>query len=140
VRRQEEALRATSQPLSLKSPIDGMVTMVDHLPGEKIVPNIPIVSISAVTATRIVGYVRKPYGTIPKPGDTVQIRKQSFKREVAQGTITDVSGQLEPISLTLVPPVSGAKVGELGLPFAVSIPAELELLPGEPVDLILNRR
>jgi multidrug resistance efflux pump len=139
IKAQEEQLRATSQTISLKAPIDGMVSSIDHFPGGKIVPNLPIVTISATNAVRIVGYVRKPFGVLPKANDTVQIRRQTFKREVAQGTIVEVSGQLEVIPSTLVPTPTGT-TGELGLPFAVSIPAELALIPGEPVDLILNQK
>lgn len=141
IQAQEEKLRATQLTISLKAPIDGMVSMVQHWQGEKIVPNMPLVTISAVQATRIIGYVRGPYSDLPKIGDTVQIRRKSFKREVGPGTVLEVSGQLEPITSTLIPQAAGVKV-ELGLPFAVSIPTELAatLIPGEPVDLILNRR
>ena len=139
IKAQEEKLRATELIVSLKAPIDGMVSLVEHFTGEKIVPNVPIVTISAVQASRIIGYVRKPFSEIPKPGDQVTIRKQTFKREVASGIVIEVSGQLEQITPTLIPPVAGAKI-ELGLPFAVSIPAELALIPGEPVDLIFKRR
>jgi multidrug resistance efflux pump len=138
IKAQEELLQATSRSVSLKSPIDGMVSSVSFLTGQKIVANSPIVTISAVQATRIVGYVRKPYSEIPKAGDTVQIRRQAFKREVANSTVLDVSGQLEPITLTLVPPASGSKVADLGLPFVVAIPPDLILIPGEPVDLIFK--
>lgn len=136
----QEQLRLTEQPISLKAPIDGMVSFVANFPGQKVAPNVPIVVISGMQATRIVAYMRKPFDVIPKPGDTVQIRRQVFKREVAQGTVLEVSGQLELISPTLVPPLSGSLPTELGLPFAVSIPVELALIPGEAVDLILNKR
>lgn len=139
IRTQEAALQAEGGAISLKSPIDGMVTSVAQHPGSKIVENIPIVTISATSSTRIVGYIRRPWSPIPKPGDTVEIRRQSPKREFAQGTILEVSGQLEPIAFNLIPITTGG-TNELGLPFSVSIPAELALLPGEPVDLILNRR
>jgi multidrug resistance efflux pump len=140
IKAQEEALQATSQTISLKAPIEGTITFVAHHTGEKIVPNTPLATISANSATRIVGYLRRPWSPIPKPGDTVQIRRQSsFKREYAQGTVLEVSGQLEPIAVNLVPAPNGG-TNELGLPFSVSIPAELALIPGEPVDLILNRK
>ncbi len=139
IQAQEDQLRATSQSVSLKSPIDGMVSMISFYQGQKIVANSPIAIVSAVQATRIIGFVRKPFSEIPKQGDLVQIRRQSFKREVAQGIVLEVSGQLEQITPTLIPVVAGVKV-ELGLPFAVSIPAELALLPGEPVDLIFARK
>ena len=139
VKAQEEKLRATQMTVSIRSPIDGMISLVDHYAGEKIVPNVPILTVSAVQATRIIGFVRKPFSEIPKQGDLVTIRRQSFKREVANGIVLEVSGQLEPITPTLVPVVSGVKV-ELGLPFAVSFPADFALIPGEPVDLIFSKR
>ena len=135
IEKQEELLRAESRTLSLKSPIDGMVSLVGFYQGQKVVRNSPIATVSATSATRIVGYVRKPFNEIPKQGDLVTIRRQSFKREVARGVVLEVSGQLEQITPTLIPAVPGVKV-ELGLPFAVSIPTELALIPGEPVDLI----
>ncbi len=135
----EEEMRSTSRTVSLKSPIDGMVSLVGFYQGQKVVRNSPIATISATSATRIVGYIRKPFSDIPKQGDMVTIRRQTFKREVAQGIVLEVSGQLEMITPTLIPAVPGVKV-ELGLPFAVSIPTELALIPGEPVDLIFAKK
>ena len=43
------------------------------------------------------------------------------------------------ISPTLVPPQAGTKA-EMGLPFAVSLPAELALIPGESVDLLFGKK
>ena len=139
IRAQEAALQAEGGMVTLRAPIDGMITAVAQHAGAKIVENIPIVTISATSSTRIVGYLRRPWSPIPKPGDIVQVRRQSFKREVAQGTVLEVSGQLEPIAFNLIPITTGG-TNELGLPFSISIPPELALLPGEPVDLILNTR
>jgi multidrug resistance efflux pump len=138
---QEEELRALEGRItSLKSPIDGVVTQLDYQPGSKIMPNIPIAVISGVQARRIISYVRRPFSEIPKPGDTVQIRRHTSKREIALGTVLDVAGQFELISTTLVSPKSGSLPAEVGLPFTVSIPPGLTLLPGEPVDLIFSKR
>jgi hypothetical protein len=76
---------------------------------------------------------------LPRQGDIVTIRKLSFKREQGKGIVTEVSGQLEQITPTLVPVQPGVKI-EMGIPFAVSIPAEMTLIPGEPVDLIVAKR
>jgi multidrug resistance efflux pump len=139
--KQEEALRVSGETVSIKSPIDGMVSMVFRYQGEKIVANanVPIVTVSAVQPTRIIGYIRKPYSDVPKQGDVVRIRKQSFKREVATSIVLEVSAQLEQITPTLIPVQPGVKV-EMGLPFAVRIPSELALIPGEPVDLIFAKK
>lgn len=139
IRTQEAALSAEGGMVTLRAPIDGMVTAVAQHVGSKIVGNSPIVTISATSSTRIVGYLRRPWSPVPKPGDTVQIRRQSFGREVAEGTVLEVSGQLEPIAFNLVPTTTTG-TNELGLPFSISIPPQLALIPGEPVDLILNKK
>ncbi len=137
----EEVLRSKGQIISIKSPIDGMVSAVFRYQGEKIVANanVPIVTISALQPTRIIGYVRKPFNEVPKQGDLVTIRKLTPKREQAQGVVLEVSGQLEQITPTLIPVQPGVKI-EMGLPFSVSVPAEMTLIPGEPVDLIVAKR
>ena len=137
----EEVLRSQGQIISIKSPIDGMVSAVFRFQGEKIVANanVPIVTISALQPTRIIGYVRKPFSEVPKQGDMVTIRKLTGKREQAQGVVLEVSGQLEQITPTLIPVQPGVKI-EMGLPFSVSVPAEMTLIPGEPVDLIVAKR
>lgn len=137
----EEVLRSEGQTVSIKSPIDGMISAVFRYQGEKIVANanVPIVTVSALQPTRIIGYVRKPFSEAPKQGDIVTIRRLSTKREQAQGVVLEVSGQLEQITPTLVPLQTGVKI-EMGLPFAVSVPAEMTLIPGEPVDLIITKQ
>jgi multidrug resistance efflux pump len=137
----EEVLRSEGQIVSIKSPIDGMVSAVFRYQGEKIVANanVPIVTVSALQPTRIIGYVRKPFSEVPKQGDMVTIRRLSFKREHAQGVVLEVSGQLEMITPTLIPVQPGVKI-EMGLPFSVSVPAEMTLIPGEPVDLIIAKK
>jgi multidrug resistance efflux pump len=139
IKGQEDLLRAEGSTISIKSPIDGVVSSVNVFAGSKIVQNLPLVTIVSTDPTRIIAYVRKPYGEIPKPGATVTIRRQSSRRETADGTVLDVSGHLAPISTSLVPMASGANTNELGMPFSVSIPAQLALLPGEAVDLILKK-
>jgi len=140
IKGQEALLQAEGQITSIKAPIDGVVSAVNVFPGSKIVENLPLAVISSTEAARIIGYVRRPYSPMPKPGDTVLIRRQSFKREAAPGTVLEVSGHLLPISTALVPIPTGASTNELGLPFAVSIPPQLALLPGEAVDLMFERK
>lgn len=139
IKAQEALMLATGQNVTLKAPIDGVVSIVYQFANAKVVPNAPIAVITSTDTSRIIGYVRKPYSVIPKPGDVVQIRRHSFKREFAEGTVLDVGGHLAPISAGLVPIATGSTTNELGLPFAVSIPPQFALLPGEPVDLILRK-
>ena len=48
------------KPSTLKAPISGMITIVHHVKGERILRGMPVVSISDPESRRIVGYIRQP--------------------------------------------------------------------------------
>jgi multidrug resistance efflux pump len=130
---QQGVLSATTN-LILRAPMDGIITGVSNHIGEFVMGGTPIITMSATEAEQIIAYMRPPLTQVPKAGDTLQIRRRTFKRQAAVATIREVGTQLEPIAPTLVPP-STAQV-ELGLPFAVNLPPNLGLVPGEIVDII----
>jgi len=125
---------AASSNIVLRAPMDGIITLCSNAVGERIMAGTPIVVISATKPERIIAYMRQPIAATPKPGDTVQVRRRTFRRQTATATISDVGPQLESISPALMLPGVG-KV-DLGLPFAVNLPSQLNLLPGEIVDVI----
>lgn len=131
---ERERLLAASSNIVLRAPIDGVVTTIDTHAGARVMAGAPLVVISAMKAERIVAYMRQPIGATPKPGDTVQVRRRTFKRQTAVATISDVGPQLEPIAPPLLP-IGAGKV-DLGLPFAINLPSQLNLIPGEIVDVI----
>ena len=137
---ESKVLSLMSEPIVLRAPVDGIISGISNHVGETVMPGVPIVTITVDSPERpkhIVGYVRQPLDTAPKVGDTVQVRRIGFQRKVDYGTVVQVGGQLEPISASLVTP-SAANAVEMGLPFLVSMPPNLALVPGERVDLILN--
>ncbi len=137
IRAQEEKLRLTSEPISLKAPFDGMVSAVNHRAGERVAEGAPIIVLSAIESDRIVGFIRQPIIVRPKAGDVVQIRRRSFQRELKTSTVLEVGSQLEVMPSTLL--ATDARAGrEVGLPFLVKVPQGMNLLPGESVDLLLN--
>lgn len=139
---QEQKLRLTEaelSPITLKIPMDGMVSAVYRRAGETIMAGEPILTVSAQTSGRIVAYLRQPIGMEPKPGTPVEVRTRSLRRHAGSASILQVGAQMEPISPALRA-ISSSQHVESGLPVLVSIPSDLKLLPGEIVDVILSPR
>jgi HlyD family secretion protein len=137
---QESKLRLTEaelSPITLRAPIDGIVTTIFHRPGETVIAGQPIVALATLNPVRIVGYLRPPLPAMPKVGTHVEVRTRSLQREVGSAQIVAVGTQLESIPATLLGPLKPAYL-ELGLPIDISLPASLKILPGELVDLRLD--
>lgn len=134
---QEAKLRQTEAELSpvlLRSPIDGVVTSIFHRSGESVTAGQPVVAISTLNSTRVVGYLRQPLTLDPKPGMTVQVRARSGRRETGEARVVQVGTQLEALPAALQSPIKLA-TAELALPVDISVPANLNLRPGEVVDI-----
>jgi multidrug resistance efflux pump len=140
IKAQEERLKAVNQNLILRAPIDGTVSTIKHRPGERVVAGDPIVVITPLNSDRIIAYVRQPMNVVPKVNDWVQIRRQTFKREVGYGKVVEVGTQLEAIDKALLASQGTAVKVEMALPFLVRVRDAMNLAPGERVDLILNPR
>jgi len=131
-------LQLMLEPTTLRAPIAGMISLVHHLPGERVLRGMPIVSISDPTSKRIVGYVRQPVMRVPTTNDIVRIVTRSQPRQIADGLLLRVGAQMEPIPPPLFAPDN--KRIEVGLPILVSIPDGIQLLPGEQVNLFIQSR
>jgi multidrug resistance efflux pump len=136
---QESKLRLTEaelSPIALKAPMDGIVSVIYHRSGEAVTAGQPIISIATLNAVRIVGYLRPPLGEEPRTGTRVEVRTRGVHRETGVAQVVEVGAQLESLPPTLQGPLRLATV-ELGLPIAISLPANLRIRPGELVDVIL---
>ena len=136
---QEAKLRLTEAELSprpLRAPIDGIVTMVYHRPGEGVTAGQPIVAISTLEPVRIVGYLRPPLLSEPKAGMKVEVRTRGVRRAVGEAKVLEVGTQYESIPATLLGPIKFSNL-ELGLPVNISLPANLRIRAGELVELTL---
>ena len=143
-----------NKPTVLKAPIDGFVSAIYFKSGEKVPARTPVVTISATNATRILAYVRQPLNVKPEVGDTVEIRTKSQDRMIGFGTVIEVGAQLEPITASLtaslmayMPNITtvgrtpdGQSITEYALPFFVSIPDKMPIIPGEVVVLNLIKK
>jgi len=137
---QESKLHLTEaelSPITLRAPIDGIVSTIFHRAGEAVTAGQPILSVATLNPVRIVAYARAPLSKEPKAGMTVQIRTRGLPSEVGSGKIMEVGTQMEPVPVTLLGPVHFAST-ELGLPVDISLPPGLKIRAGEVVDVVLK--
>lgn len=145
VKQKEEQLRlieAQLSPLPLVAPIDGVVTLIYRRSGETVSSAEPILQISAIHSTRIIGFLRQPLPLEPKSGMEVEVRTRTFLRRVGTARVAQVGAQLEPISPTLLAAMRLPVVSiptDFGLRVHVTAPEGLALRPGEQVDLIIRK-
>jgi len=132
---QEQLLRMDAKTVTLRAPIDGLVTAVHHRPGERIRRGEPIVTITATNSERIVAYLRQPAAAPPQAGDTVQVRSRGNRRLTGIAQVLRVGHHYESVSTNLAAANPG--FAPRGLPVLISLPANMALLPGELVDLAL---
>jgi multidrug resistance efflux pump len=124
------------KPLPLKAPIDGIVTMVNKRVGERVLKGDVILTVSSPKTDRIVAYIRQPVNYVPTTNDTVEVRSRTQKRTVGTGQILRVGAQLVSIDPLLLS--TDGKRLEMGLPILVSLPAGMNLTPGEYVDMAIK--
>jgi multidrug resistance efflux pump len=129
----EERLRSIEQNhsvITLRAPMDGMVSEVLRRDGENVAAGEPLLVITAAAAERIVGYLRQPFPLEPAVGMEVEVRTRGRDRRSGLAAITRVGVHFEAI---LNPALHPAPTPEVGLPVEVSLPPDLRLRPGELV-------
>jgi len=103
--RRSKELRLTEaelSPLTLRAPMDGVVSVINHRSGEAIASGEPIVTLSALSADRIVAYLRQPIIVEPAVGMSVEVRARSLKRAIGRGRILQVGTQMEAIAESMM--------------------------------------
>ena len=137
--------QAKLRPLELLAPIDGIVTLLHKRPGEQVLPGDAIITITARKPERILGYLPQAFPINPTVGMKVEVATRSplsFWRIKSIATITGVSPNLEPITNLLMRPIiPGLSMDQqlpvLGRVISISLPVDLNLLPGQPLDITL---
>jgi len=124
------------KPSQLMSPINGMVSMVHHVKGERILRGMPIVSVTDPETRRIIAYVRQPVTRVPTTNDFATITTRSQPRQTARAQILRVGAQLETINPALL--ATDSKRVEVGLPIMVAVPDGIHLVPGEYINLLID--
>lgn len=135
IEKKTRELELMLKPSHLKSPINGMVSMVHHVKGERILRGMPIVSVTDPEIRRIIGYVRQPVTRVPTTNDFVTITTRTQPRQTALAPIIRVGAQMEPINPALL---AADTIMEVGLPFSAAVPDSIRLVPGEYVNLFIQ--
>jgi len=126
-------------PITLVAPISGRVRTLTKLNGATVSTGDPIVTISSEDVDHIVGFLSQPLRLEPKVGDQVTVRSRGLKRVVGIANITQIGPRVEMFDSPLRSRGTSTDQ-QRGLPVVVSVPSNLKLLPGELVDLTINKK
>ncbi len=130
---------ARVEPETLLAPVDGIIVRVVRHAGETIIPGEPVLYVAPPTAARLVGFIRQPVDREVRPGMVVEVRTRDTRPRVATAAIQAVGRVLEPVPPTLLALLDRADSPELGLRVHFSLPPDLDLRPGEQVDVMIAR-
>lgn len=127
-----------SQPYPLIAPISGKITSIDHVPGEIVMNGDRILAITAEESTQLIAYL-KPTSDFPlEPGTPIRIQTRGKEPREAQSEIAGVSPEWEPLSTPGDTPTAGEFRLDIGLRILLTLPQELEVKPGELVDIFVS--
>jgi multidrug resistance efflux pump len=130
-----DSLERSEKPVVLRSPVQGFVSVINHLPGESVMAGDPIMVVSAEKSDRIIAWVRQPITVRPRIGDIVEVRRGTFGEVPFEGSVVRVGKQLEEISSGAVQNGTIQRA-ELGLPLIVRVETKnVDLIPGEATQL-----
>ncbi len=126
-------LAGANTPIDIKSPMKGMVSIVNLQPGEFVQPGQHLLTISAAKADRIIAFLRQPLAVTVEANTEVRIRSRALGQKTVLARVTKVGTELAPIRKSLLPAMHDRD--EVGLPVFISVPENLSLHPGEIVDV-----
>ena len=124
-------------PVTLLAPIDGMVSIIYRQSGEYVIEGEPLITIHSPWSERVVGYLRQPYPVEPHIGMRVQIKTRETRPKRFWSKIVQVGAQVVVITNALAFVKQGALV-DVGLPIVVDVPPDVQVRPGEIVDLTIR--
>lgn len=133
-------VEAQVAPHALIAPIDGIVTQSHRRVGETVIAGEPILQVTARTPSRLTGFLRVPLSPAPTPGTTVELRSRTTDRRIGHASVVQVGTRLEPIFPTLLAAMRLPVGPETGLRIHLSTPTDLDLRPGEQVDVLIAGR
>jgi len=127
---------AQLQPVIITAPISGRVSKLDILPGAAVAEGAPIVTIVNPKPDRILGYLSQPLRIEPRIGMRAEIRSRGLVRRVGEAQVTQIGPDIETFDAPLR--IRGMGIAqERGLPILMSVPPNLNIRPGEIVDIRL---
>lgn len=133
----QERQLENSRSVLIRASMDGVVKSLNCRPGDRIPAGYTLGTVTAHHAEQIIGYVRQPLTLDPKPGMAVEIRTRGPRRQVARSNIRSVGIDLETVAAPMRLRGFDNAV-ERGLAFFVDLPPDLDVHPGELVDLVVR--
>ena len=127
-----EELRVQIDGLEIRAPISGTICAIHGWPGQRLQAGDPIVTVAADHGRFIVSYVRQEQQVQPQVGMPVWVRVRGSGNRLVRSVVERVGPQVEPVPLHQQ---RDAKVQEWGQPVCIQPPANLELHPGQLIDV-----
>ena len=125
------------EPLTLVSPITGMVGLPQRQAGEFVQAGELLLTVNSLRADRVIGYLRQPYRVDPKVGMTAKVTTRTYKRQRFSSQVVQVGAHLEVLTNSIAFLRPGYVV-DVGLPIMVQVPDGINIRPGEVVDVLLS--
>ena len=128
-----EELVAMRRPLELYAPEDGVISQIRVMPGEVLMPGDGVFTVRTVGTGAIVAYASEVQLDLLKRNNMqVEIRKDGMPAQIAKSKVIQVGPVVEEISAKLL---RDQKVRQWGRPILISIPSNMEVVPGEIVGI-----
>jgi len=128
--RRMEELQVQHPHVELKSPVDGVVSLIQHSPGDTVLAGEPILTIAEKKATYLVAYASEQRAGSVKQNAVVQVIKRTQPQQIATSQVTQIGPTVEQLPQRLW---RNPNVPQWGRPVIIKVPPQFRILPGEVV-------
>ncbi len=134
--RRIDRIKAEMMPVVLRAPVSGQIAAIHRSGGEYVDQGEIILQIQSATPEYILGYLQHPVHVEPKAGMPVLVRRQDRSRVEVISHIEEVGVHLASYD-RLQQLFPDQPFQTIGLPLKIAIHPEMDLRPGELVDMRL---
>ena len=125
-----QELTVQRSPLELKSPFNGVVSLIQRRPGETVRAGDPILTVAEVNPTVVIAYANERQASQIQERMEVELVKKSERLQIARSQVASVSPTIEQLPVRLW---RNPNIPQWGRAVVVKSPPGLQLLPGEIV-------
>ena len=125
-----QELTVQRSPLELKSPFNGVVSLIQRRPGETVRAGDPILTVAEVNPTVVIAYANERQASQIQERMEVELVKKSERPQIARSQVASVSPTIEQLPARLW---RNPNIPQWGRAVVVKSPPGLQLLPGEIV-------
>ncbi len=127
-----DELQVRIDGLEIRAPISGTICAIHGWPGQSLRAGDPVVTVAADQGRYIVSYVRQEQRLQPKVGMPVWLRVRGSGNRLVKSVVQRVGPQVETVPLHQQ---RDPRVQEWGQPVCIQPPENLELRPGQLIDI-----